>query len=166
MFSDLLDHQGSSYDHVKICVMNGHLCRHLGLFIHICINGVIQKLRSFIGNVYNKQALWVSRSDLFNHCQTGLMGILTKQVLGVFRPDRFNSYKTGDTKHDKASFKHSIEWHLKEIKRPKNLNTFCFHSSFKTNFVCCVFRPAAGCARTLRRVELLFSAIFKRLIII
>jgi hypothetical protein len=84
-------------------------------------------------------------SVLFNPCQTSLMGILTKQVLGVFRPDLFNSYKTGgdtilgDTKHDKASFKHSIEWHLKEIKRPKNLVTFCFHSSFKTNSVCCVF---------------------------
>jgi hypothetical protein len=79
---------------------------------------------------------------------------------------------TGDTKHDKASFKHSIEWHLKEIKeikRPKNLINFCLHSSFETSCVQCVFRPALGCVRTLRstlrstlrRVELLFYSNFQ-----
>jgi hypothetical protein len=56
----------------------------------------------------------------------GLMGISTR------------SYKTGGD--DKASFKHSIVWHLKEIKeikRPKNLIIFqnklcmlCISTSF------------------------------------
>ena len=68
-----------------------------------------------------------------------------------------NSFKSvKSVKSVKISFKHSIEWHLKEIKeikRPKNLITFCFHSSFKTSCVCCVFRPAAGCLRTPRRVK-------------
>jgi hypothetical protein len=45
--------------------------------------------------------------------QTGLMSIWTRSL----------------TKHDKdkgkASFKHSIGWHLREIKRPKNLVIFC-----------------------------------------
>jgi hypothetical protein len=100
-------------------------------------------------------------NDLFNSCQTGLTG--QTGLMGISTRSFHSSFKTSKTrndithsKHVKTSFKHSIEWHLKEIKeikRPKNLITFCFHSSFKTSCVCCVFRPAAGCVRTPRRVK-------------
>jgi hypothetical protein len=88
-----------------------------------------------IFSILAKQVLWVFRPDLFNSCQTGL--ILAKQVLWVFRPDLFNSCQTGlmgildvtnvaKGKCKGNSFKHSIEWHLKEIKKTKKLDHFLF----------------------------------------
>jgi hypothetical protein len=105
--------------------------------------------------------------ELFNSCQTGLMGISTRTgLMGIStRSFQFQGKCKGNSfqsvKSVKISFKHSIEWHLKEIKefkRPKNLITFCFHSSSKTSFV---IRPAAGCLRALKLVELIFFSRFQ-----